>query len=190
MAQQTVTVTGNLVEEPELVDVGSNTYVVKLRLASARSVRNVDENGKVNTEQPWLNFDQLYVDAEAWGSLAINIKTSLTKKGLPVIASGYFVTDEWEDKERRNDKGEPVKNSKIKLRVLHLGLDLNRFIVAYKRTDTQEHTPKGMDAAVRQDAADLVDRRAAEEASAKSPFGDDPKSSASQKEGQPAMANV
>lgn len=149
MAQQTVTVTGNLIDDPFMRQtVTKDNQVTKIRIAASRSVRDKDSN--------WQNFDQLYINGEMWGALAQNVKQSL-RKGMPVIVTGYLVTDEWEDERYRDVEGKSLQRQQVRLRVFQIGLDLNRYIISSRRTDVAGHTPEGMDSPEPADAADMAD---------------------------------
>ena len=150
MAQQTVTVTGNLIDDPFMRhNVTNDNQVTKIRIAASRSVRDKESNN-------WQNFDQLYINGEMWGDLAKNVKKSL-RKGMPVIATGYLVTDEWEDDRFRDVKGTILQRQQVRLRVFQIGLDLNRYIISSRRTDVAGHTPEGMESPEPAEAADLAD---------------------------------
>lgn len=147
MAQQTVTVTGNLTDDPEMRGPTSNgTLKCNLRLASSRAFR--DENA----EGGWRTYDQLYISAEAWGDLAVNIRKSL-RKGMPVIASGTLITHEWTTGEQSAE----VKHQRIVLKIQHIGLDLNRYIIGSRRTDVSEHNSENL-AIPEGEVEDYIDR--------------------------------
>ncbi|MDO5513377.1 single-stranded DNA-binding protein [Corynebacterium sp.] len=126
MAQTTTTILGNLTDEPSLQYFEKSTsYKARLRIASSRRVRD-----KKNPDL-WIDSDPLFIDVEIWGPLAINCKKSLGK-GMPVIAHGTLVTDEWEDKESQQ------KRQVVKLRCFSIGLDLNRYVIGSQRVDAAE----------------------------------------------------
>lgn len=114
MAQQSVTVTGQVVGNPVLTKLNTGSEIVRFRVASSRRRRNPNTN-------EWESYDSLYVGVECWGQLARNVKTSL-HVGMSVIATGVFVTSEWTDKEG-------MKQSRIVLKAAHVGVDLHRFTV-------------------------------------------------------------
>lgn len=151
MAQQTVTVTGNLIDDPFMrTSIDKKNQVTKIRIAASRSVRDKETNN-------WQNFDQLYINGEMWGQLAKNVKQSL-RKGMPVIVTGYLVTDEWEDnKYREVTTGNALQRQQVRLRVFQIGLDLNRYIVSSRRTDVAGHTPEGMESPEPTEADDMAD---------------------------------
>ncbi len=150
MAQQTVTVTGNLTDDPYMrQNLTGDNQVTKIRIAASRSVRDKETNN-------WQNFDQLYINGEMWGELAKNVKQSL-RKGMPVIATGYLVTDEWDDDRYRDIEGKVLQRQQVRLRVFQIGLDLNRYIISSRRTDVAGHTPAGMESPEPAELADLAD---------------------------------
>ena len=123
MAQTTTTILGNLTEEPTLQYFEkSESYKARLRIASSRRVRD-----KKNPEL-WVDTDPLFIDVDVWGPLAVNCKKSLGK-GMPVLAHGTLVTDEWVEK----DTGQ--KRQVVRLRGYSVGLDLTRYVIASQRVD-------------------------------------------------------
>lgn len=125
MAQTTTTIIGNLTEEPTLHHfVKTDTYKARVRVASSRRVRDRE---KADT---WNDVDPLYIYLEMWGPLALNAKKSLGR-GMPVIAHGTLVTDEWDDREGKRQR-------MILLRCYSLGLDLNRYVIASQRIESAE----------------------------------------------------
>lgn len=133
MAQQSVTVTGNLTDDPKLKELVSGGYVGEIRIASNRAFR--DEKG----ENGWRVYDQLYISGELWNDLAVNVRKSLTK-GMPVIATGVLITHEWQDRNFENRKVQ-----KIVLKINQIGLDLNRYVVGSKRSDIAERNFDGLE---------------------------------------------
>ena len=147
MAQQTVTVTGNLTDNPEMRGATTNGGLkCNLRIASSRAFR--DENA----EGGWRTYDQLYISAEAWGDLAVNIRKSL-RKGMPVIATGTLITHEWVTGQEPNE----TRHQRIVLKVQQIGLDLNRYVIGCRRTDVQEHNDENLDLP-EGEAEDYIDR--------------------------------
>lgn len=123
MAQSTTTILGNLTEEPTLQYFEkSESYKARLRIASTRRVRDKKK------PDLWVDTDPLYIDVDVWGPLAINCKKSLGK-GMPVLAYGTLVTDEWVEK----DTGQ--KRQAVRLRGYSVGLDLTRYVIASQRVD-------------------------------------------------------
>lgn len=125
MAQTTSTIIGNLTEEPVLhYFEKTDNYKARVRVASSRRVRD-RENREL-----WNDVDPLYIYLEMWGPLALNAKKSLGR-GMPVIAHGTLVTEEWTDKEGN-------KQQMVLLRCYSIGLDLTRYVIASQRIDSAE----------------------------------------------------
>lgn len=114
MAQQSVTVTGQVVGNPVITKLNTGSEIVRFRIASSRRRLNEKTN-------EWESYDTLYIGVECWSQLARNVKMSL-KMGMSVIATGIFVTSEWTDKDG-------IKQSRIVLKAAHVGVDLNRYTV-------------------------------------------------------------
>ncbi len=125
MAQTTSTIIGNLTEEPELhYFEKTDNYKARVRVASSRRVRDREN------PDTWNDADPLYITLEMWGPLALNAKKSLGR-GMPVIAHGTLVTDEWVDKEGQ-------RQQMIRFRCYSLGLDLTRYVIASQRIESAE----------------------------------------------------
>lgn len=125
------TIIGNLVDDPRHFQFnnGENDpgHKVTFRVASSRRrLRHV------GGQEEWYDADQLFINVECWGELAINAKRSL-RKGHPVICLGQLVTNSWGEGD--------AKRSDIVLRANHVAFELSRYVVGSKRTDAQEHVP-------------------------------------------------
>ncbi|WP_051866931.1 single-stranded DNA-binding protein [Corynebacterium atypicum] len=130
MANQPVTLSGNLTGPVHLRRTQTGALVANFRLAADRSVP-VEEDGS------WRRFDQLYIDVEAWGDLAYNCRASL-RKGAPVWAHGFLVTQEWLSKPE--DGEESKRLSKIVLKARSVGFELVKYRVASERsTNVAQH---------------------------------------------------
>ncbi|AWB84555.1 single-stranded DNA-binding protein [Corynebacterium liangguodongii] len=163
MSQMHVTVNGNLTHDPELLHFGDQKFLAKFRVASSRSYRT---NEKGNNDKPiWQEVDNLFIDVECWGQLAVNSMASLFK-GAPVIATGYLVSDMWEDASRLNDKGEPVTRQKIVLKAYRVAFELGNYQVSSKKVSHQGNTPEGMSPVTVVSGEELVAQSAAERVSA------------------------
>lgn len=110
----TITVSGNLTNEPSLRKLNGEKFVCRFTLATSRKIK-----GDANQ---WIDKDKLYLDVECWGSLAQNVRTTLTK-GMPAVCVGTLYTDSYQSKE-----GQPV--TKIKMRANTVAVDLNRHVAA------------------------------------------------------------
>lgn len=146
----TVTVMGNLIEDPELTKTRNNNYVAKLRVACSRRVqRQMDASSATQAQQnlanagynadgasgaagmvEWVDTDHFFIDVECWGQLAKNVKKSLIK-GRPIMANGYMYTSSWEDKEG-NKRSRPV------LRATNVGLELSWYVAGSRRSTADD----------------------------------------------------
>jgi single-strand DNA-binding protein len=89
-----VIITGNLVANPELKQIGDNNQVVKVRLASNRSYPTKSGESKTDT---------VFLDCEMWGKRA-KVVSDYLKKGDPILFEGHLRQDTWETEggEKRN----------------------------------------------------------------------------------------
>ena len=89
--ETTITVVGNLTDDPELRFLPNGTAMVKFPIAS--TPRTLDrESGQ------WKDGDPLFLNCTAWRDMAENIAESLTK-GTRVVVTGRLKLSRWEDKE-------------------------------------------------------------------------------------------
>lgn len=79
MNETMITITGNLVSDPELRFTGNGTTVTTFRVGA--TPRYQDQRGQ------WKDGDTLFITCVAWRQLADNIAESLSK-GMRVIVSG------------------------------------------------------------------------------------------------------
>jgi single-strand DNA-binding protein len=79
MNETTITITGNLVEDPELRFTATGTAVATFRVAS--TPRWQDKGGQ------WKDGDTLFMTCSAWRQLGENTAESL-RKGMRVIVTG------------------------------------------------------------------------------------------------------
>ncbi|EEI17195.1 single-stranded DNA-binding protein [Corynebacterium lipophiloflavum] len=136
-----ITVSGNLIFDPEMLHFDSNKYLTKFRIASSRRFRTneLDQNQK----PIWQETDTLYLDVECWGQLAINAKASLFK-GAPVLLVGSLVTDSWADPSQTDEDGKPATRQKNVLKAFKVAFDLGNYQVSSQKTTNQSNTPEGM----------------------------------------------
>jgi single-strand DNA-binding protein len=99
-----LTISGNLVRDPELKTVGADKVVCKFTIANNNKFK---VNGEVREETS-------FIDCEAWGKTA-EIAGQYLNKGSSTIVEGKLSQENWQDKEGQ-------KRSKLKLKVdtLHL----------------------------------------------------------------------
>ncbi|QPK82890.1 single-stranded DNA-binding protein [Corynebacterium qintianiae] len=153
MSHMNITVTGNLIHDPEMLHFDSDKYLTKFRLASSRNYRTGEagENGK----PVWQETDLLFLDVEVWGQLAINAKASLFK-GAPVVVIGSLVTDSWADQSQLDAEGRPATRQKIVLKAAKISFELSNYQVSSQRTSNQSNTPNGMEPVALKTGADLA----------------------------------
>ena len=104
-----VTVVGNLTAEPELKTTKNGSSVLKVGVAVNRRWKN---------KQDEWEEDVSFFDVNAWGELADNVASSLSK-GSRVIVSGRLEQQNWENKEGQ-------KQSKVVLVADDIGPSLRK----------------------------------------------------------------
>lgn len=105
----TITVIGNLTDDPELRFTPSGAAVAKFRVAS--TPRYLDK-----TTNEWKDGDSLFLSCTVWRQAAENVAESLTR-GTRVIVSGRL-------KQRTYDTREGEKRTVIELEVDEVGPSL------------------------------------------------------------------
>lgn len=146
MSQFTVTITGYIASEPVLTQYPKAPKLT-MRVASSRRYA-VPAQGEGDAVS-WQETDQLFIDVEAWGDLAEHMKTSLVR-GMPVIVVGSLNSSSFEAKEGG-------RRSRTYVRAAHVGLDLNRYVVASRKMDGAV-VPDGMEAPTGEPPVPDVDR--------------------------------
>lgn len=106
-----ITITGNVVNDPELKFLQSGKALATFTVVSSKSSKKPDGT--------WENTDTTFWDIKAWGKTAENVADSL-RKGVSVIVSGTAVQESWED------KNTGAKRSKITVTAWNVGVDLKR----------------------------------------------------------------
>ncbi|MDU0479774.1 single-stranded DNA-binding protein [Staphylococcus chromogenes] len=129
MPQLPITLSGNVVSDPSWKQITKEHHVCKFRIACSRGRF---EAGEGEQEGTWKNFDQLFIDVDAWDLLGFNCLGTL-KRGASVIVSGTLLTQEWTAK----DGSGPF--SRIMVRANAVGLDLNRYKVVATPFGVQEY---------------------------------------------------
>lgn len=134
MINSPITIVGRICSDPVYIGTKDNSDgVLKIRIASSRSYRQ---------DEKWHNTDQLYINVEAWGRLAVNAHQSLTV-GVSVIVHGMLYTNQWEAVEANSDK--PIKRQEVRLRALSIGIDLNSYLVGFVDARPRlENVPHGV----------------------------------------------
>lgn len=87
MNDATMTLAGNVVDEPKIRRTKSGHTVTNFRLAS--TARRKDQSGT------WVDISTLYVTVTCWRALAENVADSL-HKGQPVLVTGRYYAREYE----------------------------------------------------------------------------------------------
>lgn len=117
--ETTLTVIGNLTNDPELRFVPSGAPVANFTIAS--TPRTFDRNSN-----EWKDGDTLFLRASIWKEVAENVVESLTK-GMRVIASGRL-------KSRSYDTKEGEKRTVIEFEIDEIGPSLKSATAKVNRT--------------------------------------------------------
>lgn len=132
--ETTITIIGNLTNDPELRFTPSGQAVANFTIASTPRTFNRQSNG-------WEDGETLYLRASVWREAAQNVFDTLTK-GMRVIASGKLKSRSYETKE-----GE--KRTVIELEVDEIGPSLRYANAKVNRTQGngqgQGQPPQGQD---------------------------------------------
>ena len=120
-----ITITGNLVDDPELRFTPAGQPVARFRVASTPRFRD-------NTSGEWKDGDSLFLTCNVWRQAAENTAESLTR-GMRVIVSGRLRQRSYETKEGEkrtvyevevDDVGPSLRNASAKVnRVARSGGD-------------------------------------------------------------------
>jgi single-strand DNA-binding protein len=111
-----ITITGNLVDDPELRFTPAGQPVAKFRIAS--TPRYLDKN-----TNEWKDGDSLFLTCNVWRQAAENVAESLTR-GMRVIVSGRLRQRSYETKEgekrtvyeiEADDVGPSLRNASAKV---------------------------------------------------------------------------
>jgi single-strand DNA-binding protein len=89
--ESTLTVAGNLTADPETRQTQEGKTVSRIRLAISQ--RKFDQQSK-----QWVDGESIYINAVAFGDIADNIVSTLSK-GMRVIINGRLKADSWQDKD-------------------------------------------------------------------------------------------
>jgi len=141
----TITMIGNLVDDPELRFTPSGAAVAKFRVAS--TPRYLD---KATNE--WKDGESLFLQCQIWRQAAENVAESLTK-GMRVILSGRL-------KQRSYETKEGEKRTVFEVEVDEVGPSLRNATAKVTRTQGQRVSGAGGSGGAAAPAADS--------------FGDDP----------------
>jgi single-strand DNA-binding protein len=94
--ETTITVIGNLTNDPELRFTPAGAAVANFSIAS--TPRTFDKNSN-----EWVDGETLFLRASVWREAAENVAETLTK-GMRVIASGRLKSRSYEDAKNNNEK--------------------------------------------------------------------------------------
>lgn len=86
-----LTVTGNLVEDPELRFTPNGTPVIRFTIASTPRVFDREADA-------WRDGEPTFLDCTAWRQLAENLAVS-ARKGARLVVAGRLRTERWETAE-------------------------------------------------------------------------------------------
>jgi single-strand DNA-binding protein len=127
-----ITITGNLVADPELKFTQNAKALATFTVVSSKSSKKPDGT--------WENTDTTFWDIKVWGKTAENVADSL-RKGVSVIVSGTAVQESWDDK----NTGQ--KRSKITVTAWNVGADLKRHtysVPVIERSDASYNPPSAV----------------------------------------------
>ena len=117
-----ITITGNLVADPELRFIPSGAAVTNFRVATTPRVYNRDTN-------QWEDGDAVFLTCNAWRDMAENIAESLAK-GMRVIVTGNLKQRSYQTKEGEN-------RTVYEIDVAEVGPSLRYATAQVNRTDRQ-----------------------------------------------------
>lgn len=100
MPENSITIVGNLVSDPELRFTQNGVSVANVSIASTPRVYN-------KSKQEWEDGDTLFLRGTVWKDAADNIAESLYK-GVRVIATGKLKQRSWKD-DKTGDKRTAVE---------------------------------------------------------------------------------
>lgn len=121
-----ISMTGGLVDLPELRFTPSGKAVASFRLASKKRVRGADGQ--------WTDGDPIYLSVTVWEKVAENVAESLTRKGQRVTVSGRLAQQWWDGKDGS-------RQSKYVIEADNVALDLT--FSAYDEKESAAKTAAG-----------------------------------------------
>lgn len=119
--ETTITIVGNLTDDPELRTLQSGAQVANFAIASTPRVYNKSQN-------QWVDGDALFMRCQAWRDLATHIASSLAK-GMRVIATGTLRQRSYEDQSG-------VKHTVVEMTVDEIGASLKYATCQVTKTST------------------------------------------------------
>lgn len=91
MSENSVTVVGNLTDDPELRFTAQGAAVANFRMAVSKRIRDPQTN-------EWKDGDTSFFRVNVWRQLAENVAESLTR-GTRVVVTGTLKMRQWETQE-------------------------------------------------------------------------------------------
>jgi len=138
----TITLVGNLVDDPELRFTPSGAAVAKFRVAS--TPRYLDKN-----TNEWKDGESLFLQCNIWRQAAENVAESLTK-GMRVILTGRL-------KQRSYETKEGEKRTVFEVEVDEVGPSLRNATAKVTRTQRAAGAAGGNGGGFSAPAADFAD---------------------------------
>ena len=122
MSENTVTLVGNLTDDPELRFTAQGAAVANFRIAVSKRIRDPQTN-------EWKDGDTSFFRVNVWRQLAENVAESLTR-GTRVIVTGTLKMRQWETQE-----GE--KRSVVEVEATEVGPSLKWATAKMEKTSRQ-----------------------------------------------------
>lgn len=119
--ETTITIVGNLTDDPELRTLQSGAQVANFAIASTPRVHDKNQN-------QWVDAPALFMRCQAWRDLAAHVASSLAK-GMRVIATGTLSQRSYEDKTG-------VKHTVVEMTVDEIGASLKYATCQVTKTST------------------------------------------------------
>ena len=122
MSENSVTLVGNLTDDPELRFTAQGAAVANFRIAVSKRIRDPQTN-------EWKDGDTSFFRVNVWRQLAENVAESLTR-GTRVIVTGTLKMRQWETQE-----GE--KRSVVEVEATEVGPSLKWATAKMEKTSRQ-----------------------------------------------------
>jgi len=122
MSENTVTLVGNLTDDPELRFTAQGAAVANFRIAVSKRIRDPQTN-------EWKDGDTSFFRVNVWRQLAENVAESLTR-GTRVVVTGTLKMRQWETQE-----GE--KRSVVEIEATEVGPSLKWATAKIEKTSRQ-----------------------------------------------------
>ena len=122
MSENTVTLVGNLTDDPELRFTAQGAAVANFRIAVSKRIKDPQTN-------EWKDGDTSFFRVNVWRQLAENVAESLTR-GTRVVVTGTLKMRQWETQE-----GE--KRSVVEVEATEVGPSLKWATAKIEKTSRQ-----------------------------------------------------